>query len=50
MTDYIKPMGESLVDRVDANNKYVDKDREVDSDPEDEHSEEEGSKSNEFTF
>lgn len=30
--------------------KFIDKDREKDSDPEDEHSEEEGSKSNEFTF
>ena len=51
MTDYIKPVGKELVSqvtKVDA--KYHDKDREADSDPESEHSEEEGSKSNEFTF
>ena len=50
MTDYVKPVGDALVDRVDAADKYVDKDREKDSDPEEELSEEEGSKSNEFTF
>ena len=45
-----KVVGDDLVEKVEVNKKYIDNDREEDSDPEDEHSEEEGSKSNEFTF
>jgi hypothetical protein len=51
MTDYVKPIGDALAEKVDQNlSKYADKDREVDSDGEHEESEEEGGKSNEFTF
>ena len=52
MTDYIKPVSDSLADQVDQNlKKYADKDREDDSDDhQEESSEEEGGKSNEFTF
>ena len=48
--DYTKPVGDALVEKVEINKKYTDNAREQDSDEDPENSEEEGQKSNEFTF